>query len=137
MGTRLLTDKYQSEIQGTLHCYDRVVISGNLQPLCYAKGMTKYLYEQGIRIFDYSKQFAEPLRNLIRENAEKIAAENGLEIEFITKKDAFRKEERIKKIIAARGDHPGLVYIFSAMESCQAYRPWHNKATHKTYVKAT
>lgn len=137
MGTRLLTEKYQSEIQGTLHCYDRVVISGNLQPLCYAKGMTKYLYEQGIRIFDYSKQFAEPLRNLIRENAEKIAAENGLEIEFITKKDAFRKEERIKKIIAARGDHPGLVYIFSAMESCQAYRPWHNKATHKTYVKAT
>jgi len=137
MGTRLLTEKYAAEIHGTLHCYDRVVISGNLQPLCYAKGMTKYLYMQGIRIFDYTKQFAEPLRNLIRENAQAVAQENGLEIEFITKKGDFRKEEQIKKIIAARGDHPGLVHIFSAMEACQAYRPWHNKETHKTYVKAT
>ena len=23
------------------------------------------------------------------------------------------------------------------MEQCQAYRPWHNKQTHKTYVKMT
>ena len=137
MGTRLLTEKYEAEIHGTLHCYDRVVISGNLQPLCYAKGMTKYLYMQEIRIFDYTKQFAEPLRNLIRDNAQAVAQENGLEIEFITRKSDFRKEEQIKKIIAARGDHPGLVHIFSAMETCQAYRPWHNKETHKTYVKAT
>ena len=137
MGTRLLTEKYEAEIHGTLHCYDRVVISGNLQPLCYAKGMTKYLYMRGIRIFDYTTQFAEPFRNLIRENAEQIATENGLEIEFITRKGDFRKEERIKQIVATRGEHPGLVHIFSAMEGCQAYRPWHNKETHKTYVKLT
>ena len=34
-----------------------------LQPLCYAKGMTKYLYTHQIRIFDYT-QFAEPMRDL-------------------------------------------------------------------------
>jgi len=136
MATTLITEKYQDEIYGVLQCYDRVVISGNLQPLCYAKGMTKYLYTHQIRIFDYTK-FAEPLRNLIRKNAQTIAEENGLEIEFITKKDDFRKEERIKEIIKQRGNHPGLVHIFSAMEGCQAYRPWHNKQTHKTYVKMT
>jgi hypothetical protein len=113
-----------------------VVISGHLQPLCYAKGMTKYLYTQQIRIFDYTK-FAEPLRDLIRKNSQAIAKENGLEIEFISKKDDFRKEERVKEIIEQRGNHPGLVHIFSAMEGCQAYRPWHNKETHKTYVKMT
>lgn len=136
MATTLITEKYQNEIDGILHCYDRIVINGHLQQLCYAKGMTKYLYTQQIRIFDYT-QFAEPLRDLIRENAQRLAEESGLDIEFISKKDAFRKESRIKEIIGQRGDQPGLVHIFSAMESCQAYRPWHDKQTHKTYVKST
>lgn len=135
MAIALLTDRYAGEIDGVLHCYDRVVISGHLQPICYAKGMTKYLYDQSIRIFDYGKQFAEPLREAIRNNAQAVAEAHGLEIEFISKKGAFRKEDRIQQIIAERGDHPGLVHIFSAMEQCQAYRPWHNKQTGKTYVK--
>ena len=134
MTTTLITEKYKDEIQGVLHCYDRVIISGNLQPLCYAKGMTKYLYTRQIRIFDYT-QFAEPLRDLIRDNAQAIAKENELDIEFITRKDDIRKEARVKEIMANRGNQPGLVHIFSAMEQCHAYRPWHNKETHKTYVK--
>ena len=134
--TRLITEKYQDDVFGVLHCYDRILISGNLQPLCYAKGMTKYLYTQQIRIFDYT-QFAEPLREMIRTNAERLAQENGLAIEFITKQSNFRKEERIQQLIEQRGRQPGLVHIFSAMESCQAYKPWHNKESHKTYVKLT
>ena len=136
METTLITEKYKDEIHGVLHCYDRVVISGNLQQLCYPKGMTSYLYGQNIKIFDYT-QFAEPLRNLTRENAEKIASENKLSIEFIGKKGEFRKEARVKELLEKRGTDAGLVHIFSAMEGCQAYRPWHNKQTHKTYVKMT
>ena len=82
MPQALITERYAAAIAGVLHCYDRVVISGQLAPLCYAKGMTKYLYVQGIRIFDYTK-FAEPLRDAIRANAETIAEAAGLEIEFI------------------------------------------------------
>jgi hypothetical protein len=136
MTTALITGKYQSELYGVLNCYDRVVISGNLSELCYAKGMTKYLYSHDIRIFDYTK-FAEPLREMIRAKAQAVAVEQGLEIEFISKHKAFRKEDRIKEIIEQRGDHPGLVHIFSAMEPCQAYHPWHDKESHKTYVKMT
>ena len=136
MATILMTEKYGADIYGVLNCYDRVVISGHLHPLCYAKGMTKYLYTHDIRIFDYTK-FAEPLRETIRTNAQALATANGLEIEFITKHNAFRKEERIKQIIEQRGDHPGLVHIFSAMEQCPAYRPWHDKLSHHTYVQMT
>jgi hypothetical protein len=136
MGVSLLPEKYETEMYGVLNCYDRVVISGNLHPFCYAKGMTGYLYAQEILIFDYVK-FADPLRQAIRENAERMAQENDLEIEFIRKPKAFRKEKRIKKIVKQRGSHPGLVHIFSAMEQCQAYYPWHNKETGKTYLKAT
>jgi len=88
---------------------------------------------KGIRIFDFT-QWADPLRQEIRENAEKVAAGNGLEIDFIRKKN-IRKEDRIKDIIKQRGSHPGLVHIFSAMEACTAYKPWHNKKTHQTYLK--
>ena len=132
-----IDERYASELYGVLHCYDRVIISGNLQPLCYAQGMTQYLYRQQIRIFDYGKQFAEPLRDAIRANAQAIATAHGLEIEFITKQDAFRKEDRIQQILAARGDQPGLVHIFSAMERCAAYRPWHDKPTGRNFVKST
>ena len=34
-----------------------------------------------------------------------------------------------------RGDHPGLVHIISAMEACDAYKPWHDKQTHKTFIR--
>jgi putative NADH-flavin reductase len=45
-------------------------------------GMTSYLYERQVRIFDYPG-FAEPYRNELREKAEHLAAEAGVEIEFI------------------------------------------------------
>jgi len=129
----LLSERYANDLDGVLSCYDRIVITGSLQPCCYAQGMTRYLYQQGIRIFDYA-QFAEPLREHIRENAEALAEANGVTIEFIRKK-AFRKENRVQQILKQRGDQPGLVHIFGAMEACASYRPWHDKATGKTYLK--
>jgi hypothetical protein len=129
----LLTERYVNDLDGVLSCYDRIVITGSLQPLCYAQGMTHYLYQQGIRIFDYAK-FAEPLRERLRENAEALAEANGMKIEFIRKKD-FRKENRVRQILKKHGDQPGLVHIFGAMEACSSYRPWHDKVTGKTYLK--
>jgi hypothetical protein len=113
--------------------YDRIVLTGSLQPFCYAQGMTHYLYQKGIRIFDYA-QFAEALREQLRKNAEELATANGIQIEFIRKKD-FRKENRIQQILKKRGEHPGLIHIFGAMEACSSYRPWHDKVTGKTYLK--
>jgi hypothetical protein len=115
-----------------LGCWDRMLIFGTLPKICYAAGMTSFLFERGVRIFDYPR-FAEPFRNRIRDNAEKLAAEAGIEIEFIRKRN-FRKEERVKEILAQRGEGPGLVCIFSAMEPCSTYKPWHNKQTGKTYL---
>ncbi len=131
----LFTDRHASKIRGKLSCFDRVVITGTIPGVCYAAGMTSFLYANGIRIFDYPK-WAEPLREEIRTNAERLAEENGLEIEFIRRKN-FRKEKRIKEIIAKRGDHPGLVHIFSAMEPCPSYKPWHDKKSHRTFLKPT
>lgn len=129
----LLSERYSDQLDGVLSCYDRIVITGSLQPFCYAQGMTSYLYQHGIRIFDYA-QFAEPLRERIRANAEALSVAKGVKIEFIRKKD-FRKESRVQQILKERGEEPGLVHIFGAMEGCSSYRPWHNKETGKTYLK--
>ena len=130
---QLLTDQYANDIKGVLSCYDRVVITGTLPHICYAKGMTAWLYAKGIRIFNYPK-YADSLRQRIRKNAEKIAKDSGIEIEHINKK-YIRKEDVVKKVLEKRGTHPGLVHIISAMETCESYQPWHDKKTHRTFLK--
>jgi len=132
--TILLTEKYTEQLDGVLHCYDRIVLTGSLMPLCYAQGMTKYLNEHHIRIFDYT-QFAQPLAESLRARAEAVATEAGLTIEYIRKKN-FRKEDRIAALLQKRGRQPGLVHIFSALEPCASYQPWHDKTSHHTFLKS-
>ncbi len=44
-----LDERHTEQIAGKLECLDRVVITGTLPGLCYAEGMTSYLYSQKIR----------------------------------------------------------------------------------------
>ena len=132
MGMKLITERHAAQIEGVLGCWDRMLIFGTLPGVCFAGGMTSFLFERKIRIFDYAK-FAEPFRNRLRQNAERVAQEAGIQIEFIRKRN-FRKEDRVKEVLAKRGEHAGLVCIFSAMEPCATYKPWHDKETGKTYL---
>jgi hypothetical protein len=131
--TPLLTDRYRDRLAGVLSCYDRIVITGTLPGACFAEGMTKLLRSRGIRIFDYPA-FAAELRDRVRAAAATIAATAGVTIEHIAKSHV-RKEAVVAKILAARGDHPGLVHVISAMEACDAYQPWHDKQTHRTFLR--
>src|ERR1039457_3135359 len=133
MGLTLLTERYAPQIAGVLSCFDRLLMFGTLPKVCFADGMTAYLYQHKVRIFDYPR-FAEPFRNRLRENAEKLAADNGIQIDHIRKKN-FRKENRVKQILAQRGEQPGLVCILSAMEPCATYKPWYDRETGKAYLK--
>jgi hypothetical protein len=128
----LLIEKYAEKINGTITCYDRIIIQGVIPSWSYAGGMTGYFYGNNMKIFDYAK-FSQPLTERVRENAERIAKENGLEIEFIRKTQSFRKDDKIQGIIKEKGITEGLVHIFSAMECCNTYKPWHDKETGRTY----
>src|SRR2546427_1904921 len=109
----LLTERHADEIAGVLSCYDRILIQGTLPGLCYAEGMTAYLKARQIRTFDYA-QFAQPLRDALRENAERLAAEHGLEIMFIRKRNFPKKTER-KESSRSEGTIPAW---------CVSSRPW-------------
>jgi hypothetical protein len=129
----LLTETYKSKIACVLSCYDRLILSGTLPEISFSQGMTNYMYQNEVKIFDYPK-FAEPFKEAIRANAERISKEQGVEIEFI-RKAGVRKESIILDKINKRGNHPGIVHILSVMEACNTYKPWHDKTTGKTFLK--
>ncbi len=128
-----LVERYDERIAGVLSCYDRIVITGTIPGICHAKGMTSFLYANGIRVFDYP-QYAATLRDKVRENAAKVAEAAGVAIEHISK-SYIRKEDIVAKAIAKRGDRPGLAHVISAMEACGACEPWHDKESHKTFLR--
>ena len=70
----------------------------------------------------------------MRSRAAAVASEAGIAIEHI-RNTHIRKEAVVAKVIERRGEHPGLVHVISAMEACDAYKPWHDKTTHKNFVR--
>jgi hypothetical protein len=130
-----LISRYASQIAGQLGCFDRVILTGSLLDVCHPAALERQLHAASFRCFDLGL-FAEPLRDALRDHAVKLAQAVGLEVEFIARRN-FRKEDRIAAILQRRGDHPGLVHVFSAMEPCPAFRPWHDKASGRTGVKLT
>jgi len=134
MLTMALTDRYATNLHGVLSCYDRIIVTGTLPGACYAGGMTSFLYSRGIRIFDYPR-FAEPLRDRIRERAQQVCETAGIEIEHVNRSH-IRKEELVARVLAVRGDAPGLVHVISAMESCPSYKPWLDKSNGHVYLRA-
>jgi len=130
----LITDAHGDKISGVLYCYDRVNIKCTAGKFGYADGMGIFFNRIKRRYFDFHKVF-EPVTKSIIENAERIAAQNNTEIEYIRKVDAFRKDDKIADILAERGNKEGLIKIYSQLENCKTYTPWTDKRTGRTYFK--
>ena len=113
---QLLRDRYRERLAGVLSCYDRIIVTGTLPGASYAKGMTAFLWARRISVFDYPR-FAEPPGDRVRERAAELASAAGVTIEHIAKSH-IRQEDVVAKVLAVRGDHPGLLHIISAMEAC-------------------
>jgi hypothetical protein len=134
MAATALAQRYATNLHGVLSCYDRIIVTGTLPGACYAGGMTSFLYSRGIRIFDYP-QFAEPLRERIRERAKQVCEAAGVEVEHVNKSH-IRKEDLVARVLAVRGDAPGLVHVISAMEACPSYKPWLDKSNGHVFLRA-
>lgn len=130
-----LIERHREKFVGALSCFDRLVLQGTLPSVAYPQAVTTELDRRDIRLFDHAKQFALPFRDAIRARTEQLAAEEGVEIEYIQRMKTFRKEDRIQQILAARGNRPRLVHIFSAMEPCPTYEPWHDKKSGCTFIR--
>src|SRR5438093_1935468 len=83
----LFLQRHGEKIEATLGCYDRLVITGTLLDVAYPAAVQHWLNERGLRCFELG-EFAEPLREAVRENAQALAKEAGLEIEHLLCKGA-------------------------------------------------
>ena len=104
-----LIERHAQKRVGVLCCFDRLMLQGALPSVAYPQAVATELDRRDIRLFDYAKQFALPFREAIRAHTERLAAEEGVGIEFIQRMKNFRKEDRIQQILVARGSRPGLV----------------------------
>ena len=130
-----LVARYARQIAGQLGCWDRVVITGSLEEVSYPRALERQLFAANIRYFDLA-QFAEPLREAVREHVEGMAKAAGASVEYVRSRQV-RKEDLVAAVLAHRGTAPGLVHVLSAMETCPVYRPWHDKGSGRTGLKLT
>lgn len=110
----MFEDKYKDIILGSNSYIDRFIIKGFLGPISYADGLQGYLYRHHILLKDfhaYSKKLAE----ILKENAKILAEIEGAQYEYLDSPN-IRKEAKVKQIIKQRGDHPGLVAVFTTLE---------------------
>ena len=113
----LFLQRHGKKIEAVLGCYDRLVITGTLLDVAYPAAVQHRLNERDLRCFELG-EFAEPLREAVRENAEAVAKEAGLEIEYLVSKGA-RKEERVaaalsRGVAPSRGEMTPMVRPISA-----------------------
>ncbi len=127
-------ERHAGSIQGTLQCFDRILIQGHLRYIGNSYEITKYFRCRKI-MFKQFKEWAEPYTERIRADVEAVAAAAGIKIKHLERPRAVRKEDLVEAVLETRGRHPGVVCILSAMEGCMTYTPWHDKKTHENYLK--
>ena len=111
--------RYREQMEGELRCFDRVIFQGTLVDVAHPGAMASYLLRTRRKVSDLVA-FAQPLNEEIRENAERLAREQGLKVEYIQRRD-FRLEDRVAEVLKTRGTYPGLVHIFSAKERATVF----------------
>ncbi len=116
----LITQRFKKNIAGVLNCFDRLVLFGTYQPICYPKAMSWQLHEAGIQLIDYENQFANKLRLEMSARIKAIATQEDIPIKHVYA--SVRKQALVSEILSARGDAPGIVCILSAMESCRCFK---------------
>lgn len=127
MNTTDLTQRYAKEIKGVLHCFDRLVLFGTYKAIGWPGAMGQHLFERGVRLLEYPKDYANTLRLEMAQRVKAVAKEEGLPVLQVNA--GQRKESLVERILACRGRREGLVCVLGAMERCRCYKVGKNSAT--------
>jgi len=108
-----------------------VIVQGTLPVFCYADGMTAYLSKRRIRI-STSPSLPSHWTDAIKAMRRSWPPQRL--------KDRLRAQEEIsarKTRVKGRAEESvntfRMVLIFSALEPCTTYQPWHDKQSGRTY----
>lgn len=104
----------------TLHCPDRIVISGTSIDIGHHDAMRHYCRSHHIDEF-YLAAWARPLTDRIRTLAEEAACHSGKEMVDCNKYRG-RKDDYVKEVLASQVWEYGIpIAVFKSMENCRSF----------------
>jgi hypothetical protein len=110
--------KHQSQIQGVLSCFDRVIFRGYL-PFCHARALEGFLNHHNVLLKDF-KAFAMEKTERLKEHAQALAKAANRPYQHLAKRE--RKEELARRIAERDGVRSGLIVVFGCLETCRTFR---------------
>lgn len=120
--------KYESQVNGTLSGWDRIVFQGKLLPFYYVTGFLAYLNRIGVKLVDFTNTAKEKTQRLI-ESIENNLKQKNIEVQYLNS-SGIRKDERAREIAFNNGIVSGVICAFSAVEPCRTVKIVGNRAAH-------
>ncbi len=122
-------DKYNNEIYGILHGFDRMIIKGHIGHFYYGNNFYYFLNEEGVRLKGF-KDYALKNNKLIKEHIENIITSSGCYKEYL-KSPRISKEGVAKRIQKENEIDEGLICVLSCVEPCTALSVEYNSSSKK------
>lgn len=125
--------RHQGDVIGVLHGWDRIRLQGTLRALYYQPVMERYVRRAGVMWTGF-KKFASELTGRVREEAEKLAAQQGRPMVYVGS-SRTDKEKLVREIQERDGVKSGLIAILSCVEPCHTWFVRGNRVSKKLELK--
>lgn len=111
--------KYQHDLLGVLHGFDRLRFRGTLRFLANVQGLIGFLWKLQIRLLQFTA-CAQDLTEQIRQSVVQLAREADRPVVYLGS-PAISKEDTARKILRERPVQEGLICVLTAVEPCQSF----------------
>jgi hypothetical protein len=121
--------QHQADVIGELHGLDRVRLQGTLPPLYCPEIMHSYLWKEQVLYKDFAT-YTKDLTQHMRTEIEGAALRRQRPVVYL-RSAREAKEEKARAIAAAEGIESGVICVFSALETAEAWEAHGNRATRR------
>jgi hypothetical protein len=121
--------QYERDVMGSLSGFDRLVLRGTLRALAVKNGMLNYLWNAGVLLKNFGK--------FVKEKSEELKAASLEEAKRLQRPILYlcssktSKEDLAREIAEKDGIQSGLICVLTAVEPCQSYEVFRNRAKKK------
>lgn len=111
--------KYQTQFQGVISGFDRLVLRGSLRRLNYERGMEEYLWQNGVLFKDY-QQHVKKISERVKRASVAPLVEKKLPVIYLRRTDVD-KEQLARQVAAERRILAGPVCALSSLEPSRTF----------------
>ena len=120
-----LSSRFQGIVNGVIEGFDRIVFKGILKPICYAEGMSIFLFHHDILRKDYKPYWEAQSKVIVRDAEDYTKNALGQPVIYINSLN-IRKEEIAHENQRLLDIKTGLVGTLSCVEGCPTFKSAYN-----------